>query len=677
MSAPQPPVRDEFEEMRRALRDRRAAAGQIGGATAGGPREPPIGVPPEQQPQAAPQSVVSPAARLIGEVAGSALLPTALGGQVLKRLPGTVPPLVRGAAAIAERAGLAGAGGVLGSEVAPPPGETPEQVAERRKLAGGLSVAGEFVFPALRLARRTPGYLLRRFRGLPEPILPPSPVEPGATEGQQLLRRFGGGITLGQATREAGLVATVENAVAASFTAARPMAVARARGPAAAQAALEEAMPRLANALDAEATGELLDEAVRNSATLQRGFTRAAYRNLDAELVGAGVSPIVDLQPAQQELAGMLAQKLRVRNAHAEEIMNYVTVPGGFVGFQEAEAIRGELLAIGRMDENLIPGIPAVARRAAALVDDQIGNSLNRLAVHQDMAIRTAQATARSTAAMGKELFNNELVGAFVGKRSPEEMARWIFQNDSPSRAKAIMAIIRNPKYHGPDGIPDPEGLISQIQHAFIADKARRTGAGAFGEINWKEFGKSLDNAAGTFRALFTREQASKLRLMARAGELGQRTTAGGTRSGSVFIQMRQAAVTAALGGAALGAAGAVIGFGPSLQVATTGGSAGLLTGIGTYLIAPRFVVPFLTNPTIVSILLSDARRGTIRGATGRLVAQTAARLADAMRQGGIPFIHQRPDGTQQAVEPARSLPLPAGVFGKPQSKLQPGQLRP
>lgn len=615
-------------------------------ATLGGPRPGLEQAGEVQAGRPAPPSTLGTAA----EIAASAAAPGVVGPVVGRAAGALLPRLAAKGAEILARVGSAAGAGVGVSEAFAPSGETPEEVTARRTRAALEGGAGEAIAPAVKAGA---GMIVRPFRRRLTPLRVEELLEPGSAEAQVLLRASGGTLTPGQ-FKKGFLLDTAENIAEASFFGGGLVRRTRARGAAAAVAALDDAAPKVVAALDPEQAGTLLAEAIQNSADAQRMFTRAAYGALDAKILESGGGGVVDITPVLQHANELLDIAIRANDPAAVAIERVLRgFAGTPVSFQQADKIRSLLLDLSRSEQALIPGVKRLAGALAQDTEQAIRAAGLRLGpLGQD--VLDAFATARSTSRLGHEVFNDRLIAELVGKKAPEDLARALFQADKPSRIAAVRRIVFEPKYR--EAVGNPNQLWGEVQASFLATLRRTKGQqGEFGELSGKALGKALDSSHGTFRELFPDPvQRNSLRIAARALELAQ-GPAGGTGSGRIFMQLTQA-------GTAIRGLQWVLGVGPAQP-----GTEEVGVQAGVVLLGPAVLATVLTRPKFASFLLRRAQTKEARAgrATGAVLAQTISHLIDE----NVPFTYLDNSGIETQHVPTPGA-VPSRPFSfKPQSK--------
>lgn len=630
-----------------------------GSATVGGPRpEQPGGVPAaaQQEAQTAQQGALTKQrarneeflkdARTAAEIGASIVAPELAAGRLIRPVSSAVgaatrSPLVEAVVQGLGRMTFAGAGGLGGSEVFAPADETPDEADARRWLAVAESAGGEALSPVAQKVTGTAlnvgGRVTRRAA---------QSLEPLAVEAQRLLRQYGGSLTVGQG-RTGFLIDTLENILEVSFLGGQRYKTQKFIGQQAALEALDDAMPEVARVMTPQEVGKLVDIAIKDSSQIARAHTRAMYGALDNAIQQAGGTSVVDISPVALSMKDALNEAVLAGDKRAKGIVRLLDAfAGAPVTFKQAEKIRSALLSISRSGKGLLPDVRRVASNAAKQVDDQItvsGTKLGPLGQDVLTAFRDARAASRES----HTILGDKLIGNLIGKVAPEDLARSLFQADSPSRIQALRRIIYEPRYRSAVG--DPNQVWAQIQATFLQSLRREAGEGVshtgqaiVGEIDGKALRQALETSGGTFTELFpSLSQRRNLMTAARALELTQ-GKAGASRSGSILMQMKQAtaaskavqtagiaAESGLVGAAYLGVGPAEPGFQWSEE--------------GVILLSPPVLAYLLTRPRFVSFMLERAKAAPARSgkASGAVLAQLIARV----REEGVPFLYQSNSG--------------------------------
>ena len=270
----------------------------------------------------------------------------------------------------------------------------------------------------------------------------------------------------------------------------------------------------------------------------------------------------------------------------------------------------------------------------------QVGGAMDTammgLGVHGQQAVDLAN-TARSTSRLGKEVFNDEIIGQVMGKMAPEEAARLLFQNASPTRVEKVMQILDNPKFAA--AIGNPKQVKGALRGAYLDTLSTRAGQGPmeFGALSGKRLLTALRTSGGTVQALFPSfAEQRALAIAGRALEMTQ-AKAGGSGAGTIYVGLKQASAM----GQAAAAPLAFLGFGGK---GALGGAA--ILGI------PALIAEVMSKDSMARLLLDWAEGKSAR--VGRTSGEMVAQLASRMISEGIgPFqvrdeqgqIHEVPAG--------------------------------
>lgn len=665
------------------------------GATLGGPRQAEQPGPPQLAPKAPAEGgfslpTLASAGGALAESAAS-LVGGGLGGAVVRPLARRLATSPFARAAVEYAAGRvpgAGLGGLAGSEALTQfgPPETPEMAFYRRLFAGAAGAGGEALAPAFGLITRPVSRRLRGMRGGEEGAA----LEPGAAEAQAIVRgqKFPGGESFGATLTPGVLVRgfsrTLEKIGEAAYGAQQLIQRTRRRASAASLQAWRQAAPRMVEKMGTDEVGMVLKAAIEQPALAARTATRAAYGAVDTKITELGGDPnVVNLRPALEKAQALFAESLRrndpvavgILNTLAEpeavlEVMNRLKLggptatiealqafrPRAPVSFKLAEEIRGDLLAIARAEEGLVPGKAKLAIPVAQAVDEAIQSAGVRAGV-LGREVLDAIALARATSKEAHELYDNELIGQLMSKVSPEQMAETLFAADRPSRIRAVWNAIDHPRYREALGRP-PEEVKNVIRAKYLETLETKAGASQYATMDGRKLRRAVESGRGTFEALFENPvQRQTLLTAAHALEKSQERVAG--RGFQVFVQLTQAT-------AAFQTAQWAVGFDVGPFVEPGAGR----TAVNTFiLMAPWVATAALLRPRVVDVLVRSAASKERRagGQAARWLGQFAARLMEEQ----LPFTILTPEG-EQIEMPAGQAGRPAGL--KPVSKLEPPQ---
>ena len=565
--------------------------------------------------------------RMAAEIAGSMVAGGLAGG--------AVGAGAGGARAVATRAGAAGLGSLAASEgVTQLQGrdETLEDARNRRARsffegAGGEALGelgrpvGSFLGQTMfRLARRVP--VLRRFFD-PSRAASMGRIREGAEEALDALTRKGAPPTLGQLV-DSNFVDTMENAAEASFLGGNRILDARRDAAQAAIKMVDDFVGDYAQRASQQEAGVALDAAMTESGMVFRAVTRNAWQQVDAAANAQGLTNLsVDLLPMKDELRKRFGSRASIDKT-LRGVLDWVDSFPDKVTFAKADDIRSILLEMGRAGgETIFPGtVKGATKRAGGLIDEaieQTGQAFRETGGDAFDLWRSAKELTR----FGKETFNDKLMGQLLHKVTPETAWRLFARDASPSLVRRVREIVRDPHVVDPEtgqrAIENPTEFWNGLKGQWLLEKMASSVPKVGGEFDAASVMARIRKSGETFTELFDdpKEQQQIMKLL-RTVQIAQ-GRAGGTRSGSMVVQLAQ-------GAALFKVASGLEGF-DNLTVAV--------------LVGPVALAMLLRNPTFARFML--------RGATGQFTGEQGARfmgqLAARMREEEIPFRLRVPDG--------------------------------
>lgn len=599
------------------------------------------------------------AAQTVGPVVGAALAPETLAAGVAARFG---PKIISQGVQLLTRAGGAAAGGLALGEAFSPSGETPEEAARRRALDVAAGAGGEVLGAGLGAGTRAvPGAVGKFSSRLENLFAPLNPkrlplLEPGAEAAQAALRPFGGSLMAGQMTQSWG-IDVVQNIAEASFSGGPVIDYARRLNLSAAEAAVAATAPKVAQSVTPQMAGKLVQGLIERPLEAQKAFVRAAYNTLDSRMAAAGYGPAIDLSPIVGRFDKQFASYIEKGSApilQMRRILNWDR-PITFGEADDTVKMLGEIYR--SRDPAVDPGLKANAGALIKQVNEAIDATGNRLGnAGQDIVLaRDAARQARRTQA---EFFNEELIGPLLEKAKPEEAAMALFQRNNPTQIESFRKIVYDPRFRAAIG-GNPDDYWLQIQSSWFTQMKQEAGETSYGTFNARKAGAAMDHSNGTFEALFPNQaDRTRLRTSVRAFELIQ-AKPGGTRSGSVLVQMGQGRDVGQIMGVGanyltLGLSGyAARGMRPEDAV-----SAGLI------LMAPRYLAKTLASPHFSNWLMRRAISQDVR--LGSMRTSIMAQAVSALIKDRIPFTFQDPSGATTSYDPNQGM---QGQYARPSYK--------
>lgn len=620
---------------------------QVGGAMVGGT----IGA------LAAPETLAGAGAMALGRGA------LAVGGRVspaLLRIGTQLLSKVGMGTQLALRAGSAGLGVQAAGEFTHLGQETPEQTAERRRADFDTGVAGELVGAGLGAGARQ---LAKARLKLSEqfPFLRPRAtferLEPGAAEAQAAIRAQGGNIMAGQMTRGFGIDA-LQNIAQASFSGGGIIEGQTLRNLTAAEAAVANAVPRL-RALTPQDSGRLVQFLIKNPLEAQKVFVREAYENFDRELAASGNVRMVDLRPIKSEFDRRFSTALEGGDPTATKISRYLGLTHDEpASFGKTEDIRQLISTVyGQRGQDVNPGIAAYAAKVLKQIDEARDQAATVASTFGPRLLAASDA-ARAARTTQAKFFDEELIGPLLEKVKPEEAATALWQANNPSQVEALHDIVYEPRFRKSIG-GDPDAYWEELQSGYFQQLKRDAGQTHYGSFDGEKLGKAIDHSNGTFEAFFPDKLDQKtIRASVRAMELIQ-AKPGGTRSGSVLVQMAQGRDVGSLIGQS---SNVVINLGAGYY-ARSASMGDVMKGLGIFF-APRYLAKVMASRPFSDWI----QRRALVGASGTAASSAFGQLIAAMMKSRIPFTAFDQNGAETSYDPQHGVTGPAAPT-KPQSK--------
>lgn len=567
-------------------------------------------------------------------------------------------------AQLGARAGGAGLGALATGQVFHPYGETPEEAQQRRAEDFTAGVVGEGLGAGMTAGTRAAKSKLMQLMGRVNPGRRPL-LEPGAVEAQARLAKFGGTMLPGQMTTSSG-IDILQNIAQASITGSGVVAKAEyEQGFLPAMAAIDDAMPKVAQALTHKQAGELFTDVIERPLELQKTFVRAAYKNLDNRTAAAGLGPQVNAGVVRNDFAQKFATRLNRGDPTAARILRTIG-EDDMLTFTEASDVRSMLLDIySSRDPAVAPGLKAYAGKVAHQLQDEIEAAGNRIGL-QAKPLMVAMNQARKMRTMQADYFPEKLIGPLLEKAAPEDVATTLLQHGNPSQIESVIRIINEPKYRKAIG-GDPKEYVEKLRGTWANSQRNASGEGLYGGLDGARLGQSLDHSNGTWEALYkgSEDQLKTLRTSARALEMIQ-SRPGGVRSGTVVMQMLQGReVGQTLKGIpellAVGASGSLM--------ATAGVGAATAPAAGLILAAPWLTAKILASKNFSRWLMKRALSQDTR--LGSNMGSIMAQGISAFIEDKIPFTFLDPTGAVTTFDPQQGTTGKYAPTGKPVSRMK------
>lgn len=435
---------------------------------------------------------------------------------------------------LGSRATAAGAGMAAGSLIAETidPSKRPFKEAGDAFFVGAASEVGATAI--LTVAKKVGAPLVKK-------------LEKGAEKAIKTAQQLGATVLPGQATRSR-IVDLLQNIAEASLLGGGRLAAVKEKSEEILQNAVENFAKKFVTTRLAvgakEDIGDLMRLVIGESSDAFRAFTRAIAHRVDATSGGIRV----DIRP-QKEFAEKLIEQAKagIKSASMLRIAKQVLDKDDFISFEVADILRSDLLAVGRLTTDLLPGrASGAAQKLAGILDGQIdkaGKILQREDAIQAWRMRN-QAVRE-----GKTTFNSRFMRSLMSKNA-DEIFGAVIKPGRPTRIRAVREIIlgevraAKPAKLGEVTVkaklPGDRELWRTIQGQYIDDLLLKN-ADDLGRISAESALKEMKRFGDpALKELFPGGGHETLRRYLRALAIVQRKpTQEGT--GRIFIQLTQA----------------------------------------------------------------------------------------------------------------------------------------
>lgn len=351
-------------------------------------------------------------------------------------------------------------------------------------------------------------------------------VTPEGKEAIETLGPLGGLVAPAQATENRALD-ILENVAEGSIFGGGKITVSKKKT----QAMAEQLVTDFAQSFKVGASKAQLGDIVKLTTTgSNEAFDKAAgglFKKVDNLVGGAPINTInlqkLVLEMQSREKAGL---------GTATSILNKVSGKGNVMSFADAQALRSDLLAVGRTTTEIIPGKSAgIAKRLASELDTAMEQGARKLSPEGLEVWREADVFWKE----GKELFNSQIMKK-IASSDPDVIVDAILEIKNPVGIKRIRTLINNEKVWGDIQGQYVQGIVEKATDidSFVNGKKILQQMKVFGDENLKTFFPGGEH-----------ERLRKLARVLRTVERGQPTGIGG-----VAIQLVQpgAAISLATG---------------------------------------------------------------------------------------------------------------------------------
>ena len=418
-------------------------------------------------------------------------------------------------------------------------------------------------------------------------------LEEGAEEAIEAIAKRGGVLLPGRASKHRG-IDILETISEKSFTGGKAVGETLKESQRIARDLFDEFVDDFRRLGNREDIGELAQNVILDRGDAAKAMGKRMFGALD-EVIDPSVKEVVNYQPLHK-----LAKEVLKENAAglgdpkvSRLARRILTKPKFSVSFKEAQALRSDLLGIGRSGSDFIAGKgQAAGKRFAHVLDEEMEVAAKRLGVHGQW--RGANKFWREDV---HETFGSGIIKSLM-KKEPEAVFQSIIRNQRPGTVRKVRELIKDDEVWG------------AVQGQFLVDAAAKH-ADSTGMINAKaltrEFKKLGDD---TLKEIFP-EAADRVALkrVIRTMELTQKEIGEGI-PGGMFIQLAQA--------------GAMIKVG----LAMTGGGTAGLGAAGVIVIGPALFAKLLTNPRTARWLTTGIKAKPGTEAAVRAFGQITALLA-------------------------------------------------
>jgi len=436
-------------------------------------------------------------------------------------------------------------------------------------------------------------------------VRPAKTLEPGARETIKIVAEKGGVVTPGLA--RSGGIDILENIAEASLFGGKRVLRVREEAISIVKEAADDFVSKFGRIATEEEFGFLLKDIVKDGAKAFKVEGKVMANTLDA-LVGAPRVDYLVVKRGAQRLMKELSAGLPAPKTMS--ILKAIIDKPGKVSFAEAQILRSNLLAVGRQGSELIPGqAPAAAKVLANLVDKAMEEGVRGVGRNARLFWRKFNKFWR----VGKEEFEGNLIKAII-RRDPEQLIR-LTRTGSPSVIRRLRKlVVRVEVKPGRSAITGAarSKTWKKVQGATIKDFMNQATDPGTGELVGKKLVAVINKYGDEgLRELFPVGIGPiTLKKVAKALRTVQ-ASASGEKTGSIFIQLKQAGAVSEVPGVLLGVTQFV-----STELATA------------VLVGPFVLSRIFTNPTLARMLTIGLKSSPGTAAGTRAAAQFFAALS-------------------------------------------------
>jgi len=552
----------------------------------------PVAAPPEDVSELAEAGIISPEdleGKTLGEIAkdpenqrlalelGLMTLGSVIAPQIA--LPAAATRFPRAAQFLSRVAG-AGTGGFLGSLAAEArdPTEKPLETATR---AGAAGLVGETVGG---LAVKAGGKFLAPFK---------ERLVAGAKAAANMVAKRGGLITPGRLS-ESRLIDTAESVAGASIFGGGRIKEVSDEAIDISRGIADDFVESFSTGATREDTSLLVQDAIQEGVDTFKELGRSLYGKVD-ELTGAARVDIT----ATKKLADQLLAKSEkgLGSPDVSKIVNKIKSKGDIVSFEEAQALRSDLLGVVRAKEKgLVAGKgEATAKRLVPTVDRAMQDGARGISDEALTAWRTANAHWKS----GSKTFNDRIIKN-LATRSPDGLFNTAFKTNNPATIRKIKSIVGDKK------------AWQEIQGQWTRDVFEKS-SNELGELSGTKLLRQIKRwgDGGSLKEIMSPEQIINMRQVARTLQIAE-AQASREKVGSIAIQLLQ-----------VGAAGTIFSLNEN-KAQGAGTAAAIIFG-------PAIIAKALTNKSFARWLTVGVKAppGSAQG------VKAAARLTAILEKEG------------------------------------------
>lgn len=503
-------------------------------------------------------------ARLATEVVGG--LAGGGAGRLAMRSRG---PLMR---FIGETTGVAG-GSAGGAGVA----ETFDPTEDPLKTAGEAAVFGTVGEVGGRLAGRM--------------ILGPQASRSVVPGGRAAVRQLGERATPtpGQLSENA-IIDMTEQVAEGSILGGKALLKTREKAAQVAQGDIRQFVDGLTEGMSREQSGKLAQEAIENRVNVFRATAQGLFRKVDSLVENVEV-PTDAIRKRALELRREAEKGLKGQAGTATRLLDDVLErTEGRLTFEEAQAIRSDLLAIGRTDDPISGKAEAYAKQLAKAVDGSMSSAADDLSPEGLRAFRRANSYYKK----GAETFNDEVIKR-ISRSNPEEVGRILSQADKPTTISRVKTALKKDKRSW-----------DRVRGNVVSRWLRKSINPETGEASAKNFLNQIKNYGDdSLNQLLSKEEQFTLRRFSRTLSIAQ-SKASEVGGFDVAIKLMQGS-----------AAGGLLFYGDS-----PGGAAGILLG-------PTALAKIMSRPKVVRRLTTGLKAPPGSREARRVFTQLSSMLAD------------------------------------------------